>query len=60
MCVMSLQLEWGEVLGRERCLIVAASLWGLGFADDPFETTQRPPGVKPRPVAELSTAQGTG
>lgn len=28
-CVMSLQLEWGEVLGGERCLIVAASLWDL-------------------------------
>lgn len=38
----------------------ATSRWGLGFADVPFETAQRPPGVKPRAAAGLSDAWGMG
>lgn len=58
---MSLQLEWGEVLevrGVSLWLHCFGTYWALGFADAPFETTQRPPVVKPRAAAELSTAQG--
>lgn len=41
-------------------LHLSGACWGLGFADTPFETAQRPLSVKPRAAARLSNAQGMG